>query len=81
MQLEGKIALVTGGSRGIGRGIVEAFLKEGARVALSGRSQEKGEQALKELGAGDKAVFFASEESKYITGQVMRINGGQQMIG
>jgi 2-hydroxycyclohexanecarboxyl-CoA dehydrogenase len=30
---------------------------------------------------GDLAVFFASEESKYITGQVLSINGGQQMIG
>lgn len=30
---------------------------------------------------GDLAVFFAGEESKYITGQVLSINGGQQMIG
>jgi len=30
---------------------------------------------------GDLAVFFASEDSKYITGQVLSINGGQQMIG
>ncbi len=30
---------------------------------------------------GDLAVFFASEDSKYITGQIMSINGGQQMIG
>jgi 2-hydroxycyclohexanecarboxyl-CoA dehydrogenase len=30
---------------------------------------------------GDLAVFFASEDSKYITGQVISINGGQQMIG
>ena len=30
---------------------------------------------------GDLAVFFASEEAKYITGQVLSINGGQQMIG
>ena len=41
MQLEGKVAAVTGGTRGIGRGIVEAFLAEGAKVVMNGRSEEK----------------------------------------
>ena len=38
MQLESKIAAVTGGSAGIGRGIVEAFLREGASVAIMARN-------------------------------------------
>ena len=42
MKLSGKVAAVTGGSRSIGRAIVEAFLAEGARVAFNGRDEAKG---------------------------------------
>ena len=64
MKLAGKVAAVTGGSRGIGRGIVEAFLAEGASVVLNGRSAEKGERALAELNAGERAHFMAGDVTR-----------------
>ncbi len=48
--LEGKVAVVTGGNRGIGRGIVEALVAEGATVALTARTVEAAAQAAREVG-------------------------------
>ena len=47
MELEGQVALISGGTRGIGRGIAEAFVAEGANVVINGRSAEKGRKRLK----------------------------------
>ena len=44
MQLENKIAAVTGGTAGIGRSITEAFLREGASVSIMARNAEKAER-------------------------------------
>ncbi len=49
--LEGRVALVMGASRGIGRGIAAALAREGARVAIASRSLERLEEAAAEIGA------------------------------
>ena len=49
--LNGKVAVVTGGSRGIGRGIAAALVAEGMSVALTSRSKANAEAAAREIGA------------------------------
>ena len=61
MKLEGRIAAVTGGSAGIGRGIAEAYLAEGASVAVMARNAEKADKYSAEVGAGDRLIFIQGD--------------------
>jgi 3-hydroxybutyrate dehydrogenase/3-oxoacyl-[acyl-carrier protein] reductase len=64
MKLQGKVAVVTGSTGGIGRAIAEAFLADGASVIVNGRNEEKGQKVLAEMGAGDRARFQAGDATK-----------------
>jgi NAD(P)-dependent dehydrogenase (short-subunit alcohol dehydrogenase family) len=49
-RLSGKVAIITGGASGIGRGTVEKFVQEGASVVIADLQDDKGERLVEELG-------------------------------
>lgn len=61
-RISGKVAIVTGGTSGIGTDIVKRFISEGARVAFTGRNTERGQRIETEL--GDAALFLEHDVSK-----------------
>ena len=57
--LKNKVAVITGGTRGIGFAVAQAFVEAGAHVALIGVNKQRGEEAAKELASsGQKARFY-----------------------
>lgn len=87
-RLDGKIALITGGTSGIGFATAQLFVQEGAKVAITGQNQERLEQASKALGAEILAIraearsrpdldkVFAQIEERWGKLDILFVNAG-----
>ena len=64
MKLKGRVALITGGTEGMGYATAELFLREGAKVVVTGRSAEKGRKALAKMRGLGEAAFVRGDVSK-----------------
>ena len=63
--IQGRVAIVTGASAGIGRGIARVFAREGAKVVTASRNADSGEQVVREIReSGGEAVFVAADVSR-----------------
>jgi NAD(P)-dependent dehydrogenase (short-subunit alcohol dehydrogenase family) len=61
-RMQGRNALVTGATGGIGRAVAVALAREGATVVVSGRDAERGEETVRRIGEeGNKAVFVQAD--------------------
>ena len=73
VSLEGKVAIVTGGSRGIGRAVAAALLQNGTHVAISGINKEHLEKAESELtrvaAGGARVLTFAADVRDHLAVQ------------
>ena len=82
MKLEGKVAIVTGATSGMGRSTAVLFAKEGAKVVVTGRNEERAQAVVDEIKAnGGEAIYVIVDASNvedctFLTGQIIKVDGG-----
>ena len=82
-RLAGKTALITGGTTGIGRATAEAFLSEGARVAITGQNAERVAEAAAALGPnaiGIRADASSADDMAEVARQLKAVFGGLDIV-
>ena len=82
LRIDGKIALVFGASKGLGKAVATQLVQEGAKVILASRNRELLEKTKKEIGAFDVIVTDLKVESdaKRVVGEVCEQYGGVDIL-
>jgi len=79
--LDGKVAVISGGTQGIGAAVARLFVAEGARVVIGGRSRTKGEALARELGAVYRQTDLArAEDCRALVDAALRAHDGVDVL-
>ncbi len=72
MKLRDQVAVVTGSTSGMGRAIAKLFCSEGAKVVISGRNRDRGQEIVDELnGSKQRAVFVEGDVGELETNRLI----------